>query len=496
MTIEIRPAAVMEQIERKKEALEALRDEAASKLLSVEGFSQDTLLTGAGWQASKDRIASYGALLSALTTAAERTMQADERVSSALAGYFEGCERVSEREWLDRQSDALSQARLMEERARWALHGTVGSAGLARMYEEAAAFAYDAANLAGDMLSKVYSYCDETNGAYEGDLADLTSCLARGCAAVSSSGFDAEAGRWGALDMSWSVELREKAAKVADQVLLEATRKEPGMVCVSEDGAWAYVSGKRFPLAGTASGLLSSELIAALAETGLGASIDLAALKAELDGKATASDVLRAVGIEKAGTYRFTSDGKIVFSGFTMAEGAQKMTTRISADNIGKHARPGAVFAAEEVEAAAKAKASGLRAGGGLLSMFFVGAGAASAYGSTYKEGEGKDEDRRRSDAEAAAIGSLAAAGAGALEGAVAGLALGGPAGVVVGAVVGLVFSQGVETYLESDLDGDGRTVQGDIDEWWYAGGGHAFANGCAEAFWEQLVTAPTGMAR
>lgn len=512
MGIEIRPAAVAAQIEAKAAVLSALLDEVAAKRAAARGFADDRVLSGAGYDAARQRVGSYDALLGAIETSVQRTMQVDARVAAALSERFGGMARASEDEWAQKQCEAEERARWLEGSLCWLRGLPTRSWQLERVYADAAEAAREHASAAGEMLSKIYSYCAETNGAYEGPLAELNASIARGCAAFASSGYGSVPGRWGALDASWLADLGRSAAEVGEQTRLEASANDPSAVFLSEDGKAVYVAGRKIAVEGAEPGLLSEELAGALAEAGLGAAFDLAALKAALDGEADAAAVLRAVGIEKPGRYRFTADGKVVFEGFSMAEGAKRMTTRVNVENVSEHARPAAVFESERVDAAGKSKAAGAKAGGTLLGGFFAAVGAAGAYGKAYDAGEGKDEDRRRSDAEAAVVGSLVSSGAGAVGAAAVG-AIGGfvagwfsagpvPAvvGIAAGAAGGVGASYAAEYALKTDFDGDGEPTQSDIDEWWYSDGGHdavdrAF-NDYPEAYWDQLANAPTGMAR
>lgn len=506
MGIEIRPSAVMGQIGTKAGMLDALLGEVRSKRSAAQSFVNDSFLSGAGYDAAKQRVSSYDALFGAIEVSVARTKQVDARVSSALSGYFGGCGRVSEDEWREKQREAEQRYVSLEGTLNWLRRQPVRMWWSEWSYSSAMNSARESASYAGDMLSKIYSYCDETNGAYGGELAGLNACIARGCAAFSSSGYSV-AGGWGKLDQSWQTDLRAKASKVAEEVYLQDSRDNPESVYLSGDGQYVYISGSKVSIEGADPDEFVQKLISSLVEGGVGVTIDLEALKTSLTGKTDALDILHAVGINKPGTYRFTPDGKIIFSDYAMVKGA-KMTTRINVENISKYARPSAVFNAESIKSSANAKATGLKIGGGLLTGIFSVISAAGAYDKAYKSSEGKSEDRRRSDAEAAVVGSLAGSGTGVIVGAgvgaVAGTSIGGPVGAVVGIVGGTVAggfaTWGVESALETDFDGDGKSTQADIDEWWYSEGGHGaldwLLHDCAEAYWNQLTTAPTGMAR
>lgn len=245
MGIEIRPAAVMGQVRAKAGLLGSLLSEVQDKRAASQGFSEDGLLSGRGWDAARERVSSYALLLSSLEASVRRTLQIDAGVSAALAGYFGGCAYVSEDEWLERKSEALSRCDWLEGSLRQMRRLSSRDLRCERLYAASIRFAQDSASFAGDMLSKIYSYCSQTNGAYA-EVGDLNACIARGASAFSASGYSAKAGRWGELDTSWRAELAVRGAKVAEAVMLEESRSDPEAVFVSGDRQYVYYQGRKW----------------------------------------------------------------------------------------------------------------------------------------------------------------------------------------------------------------------------------------------------------
>lgn len=97
------------------------------------------------------------------------------------------------------------------------------------------------------MLSKIYSYCSQTNGAYA-EVGNLNACMIKGASALAASGYSAKAGCWGALDASWRTELAVRGAKVADAVMLEEPRPDPEAVFVSGDRQYVHHQGRKWSI--------------------------------------------------------------------------------------------------------------------------------------------------------------------------------------------------------------------------------------------------------
>ena len=197
-----------------------------------------------------------------------------------------------------------------------------------------------------------------------------------------------------------------------------------------------------------------------------------------------ASEALADVGIKGMGTV-VERDGYLTYSGFEMAGGAARMTTRCSVANAPGLARPSAVLEARADFGVADAAAGVARYGGKLagygLTVGLAAWDACDAYQREYAEDAGIPEGRRASNAfaeagmsvgvdaasYAAGVGAQALVGviaAGAAEGSIAG-AFAGPIGIAVGTGVGIVASLVGQDLLNQDFDGDGESNRDEMED-------------------------------
>lgn len=230
--------------------LEELVTGVLSAVSNVYGFASETSLSGVGWESAKERIYNYAALFSGIAVAAKRVSQIDARISSALSGYFGGCDRVSEQEWLDKKEEALARASYMQDLLDASRADQNSSWYITSSYEGAVRLAMEDASFAGDMLSKIYSYCAETNNAYGTDLSNLFSLIRRGCAAFAIPGFNAHTGKWNAVDQSWRADLSKAAYKIADKMLKEQSLENPDSVVYAPGFQYLYFRGRKWRIEG------------------------------------------------------------------------------------------------------------------------------------------------------------------------------------------------------------------------------------------------------
>ncbi|MDP9859138.1 RHS repeat-associated protein [Olsenella profusa DSM 13989] len=230
MGIEIRPNAVMGQIDGKDKGIGDLCEEAKSRVEAINGLVGDDGLSGAGYAAAKKRFAAYASVLTALSTAAARVSQIDTQVSGALSGFFGGVDKVSEDEWKQKQDAANSAIEKLDSD-----HSQAASSDEGCSDEQEASYKSDraeqeqAASEAGAMLSRIYQYCEQTNGIYgDVDLSDLIDTAQKAMGAISAAGWNSETNSWGELDDSTFADLDKKTAKVAETIANSASDGQQG----------------------------------------------------------------------------------------------------------------------------------------------------------------------------------------------------------------------------------------------------------------------------
>ena len=206
MRIEIRPAAVAAQIDEKARILRAAlgsldQIELAISALSGSGDS----LTGAGYDAARAHMSRYGQLVGTAKRSISATLDADGAVRRALGG-FGGAGRVSEAEWREKLNDAERQISSLQAQARaLAQSAPPTAAGLEceLMAVKGSVQAWRRlADEAGRMLSRIYSYCEATNGAHEGRAGQVNAMAAAGAARFAGCGFSVSGGAvsWDPID--------------------------------------------------------------------------------------------------------------------------------------------------------------------------------------------------------------------------------------------------------------------------------------------------------
>lgn len=204
MSIEIRPASVREQIQQKARVIAECQSKLPLIAGEINGFCSSGRLEGEAYGAAKGHMQQYVGLVKMFHVAAELTRRADNRVLAAL-DRFGGASVVSEQEWIQKKKDAndlLSSLNgRLESLRNQPLSPSTGF--MAASLQASMAGCRRQASYAEDMLSKIYSYCAETNSLYEGELHDLSVAVASGVRAFSDCEFDSRTGEWGFLDKSW-----------------------------------------------------------------------------------------------------------------------------------------------------------------------------------------------------------------------------------------------------------------------------------------------------
>ena len=206
MTIEIRPAAVRDQIAQKSALLDEISGAVNGAHGKVDWFcGSGGVLAGEGYEAARIHMGQYKNFCLKVAECVEMTREADSRVLSAL-GRFGGMSVVSEREWLEKRNSAQRQAsRCRSEANRLAAQPFSPDAAFGAMCARFSAVMWqNQAEFASRKLSDIYSYCAETNGLYEGDFGKLTDAVRAGASAFTSCRFDSATGKWASIDYSWT----------------------------------------------------------------------------------------------------------------------------------------------------------------------------------------------------------------------------------------------------------------------------------------------------
>ena len=263
MSIEIRPNGVSDQVAAKANLLSEISSELAARKDIINAFI-DSPLTSDGYEALKARVETYPVLIAGLEYAATLTMQADQTVESAL-GRFGGVDKISEQELLDKQNDALDRVAGLEAQYSGILKGSC--TGLASDFlGNFIANAQLQADAAGEMLSDVYSYCEETNNVYQ-NVEDIYIAIDAGFQAFSNAA--AGKGNWPTLTNSgWIANLKiavangrpmiENADQIYDGETLNTEacsvlfgipfelwgRKEQNAMLLAYDAMWVGDSGQ------------------------------------------------------------------------------------------------------------------------------------------------------------------------------------------------------------------------------------------------------------
>lgn len=425
MGIEIRPAAVLGQLSEKSNKTSALREECKRIKKNIDLFYEDAFdLCGTGFDSAKNHFREYISLIDAIIAMTYKIDRSDDVVKNALLNRFGSEVEVSEDYWRNRQQEAMDSIKAIDDKLEESCKVKFGS-----IDTVAAAYIFDSCvsakaqwqtleNRASAMLSKIYSYCDETNNIY-GGIDELATAISKGILAFSNS-FDYAAKTWNQLDTSWKNDIDSYFGNAGADILL--AKSLGGEPIFTEDG-WAYIDGKRYDLLDAEDFELADSVMGNL-------------------GEESRQSVLE--GLWKDG---FES-GSLVASehGFAELSGV-----------LGKAAKFGGVV---------------------LVGIFGV-VDAKLAYDSAYTNSRGT-EDQRRSKAESAAakkvgttvvstgggvVGAYAGAAIGSLICPGIGTAIGGLIGGIIGSVAAETASEGI---LASDFDGDGITLSTEIDGGWY----------------------------
>ncbi len=213
--IQIRPAAVQKQITEKTSSMKSLSEECERLQEAARSFAKNESLQGAGWEAAKARVGAYDKLFSAIIYAYGLISTGDDTVFNALNSRFGSLEAANEEEWLQMQREAQALYDAAEKDFNDAYDPSHTSTDQSTKLQDASermGTNREKLDKAGAMLSKIYSYCEETNHVYEGDeLSGYRDAIAHGVSALTGSTFDPTTSSWHDWDDGWTDELNHAA---------------------------------------------------------------------------------------------------------------------------------------------------------------------------------------------------------------------------------------------------------------------------------------------
>lgn len=473
--IQIRPSAVQAQIEGKYGVMSALSDECERIGRAAQSFADEEALTGPGWDVAKSRIAAYSKLTAAMVYACGIIGIADRHVFSALSSRFGSTSAVDEEEWLQMQQEARHMLAQAESILSSSTSRGTGQDGALGEYASAIPGYLERIRRAGEVLSKIYSYCEETNGLYSDDeLSGLCNLVARGTRALASSGFDDQTCSWSAWDDGWVGELDVVVQGIAacdpmsetGAVDTDEVSRALYMMRAFPEGSAPYESAKRMLEAALGKIMEMDEgarraALACFAQSGLvtGARDEYGYLSPQC------SDELGTI-LQETGT---SWDVFLADAGYDEHEGADDLDVADTA--IGTVVS--GLFEAPMEDLGFTTLADGFNAVGGTASLIFIGAEMMHSYQDAYDDAFYLDERSRRIHARSELDFTLCTGSGevavGAAAGSVAGFIAGGPVGTAVGALVGIAVS-GVTGALGIDEQVHGvlAPILEDYSKWMY----------------------------
>lgn len=473
--IQIRPSAVQAQIEGKYGVMSALSDECERIGRAAQSFADEEALAGPGWDAAKSRIAAYSKLTAAMVYACGIIGIADRHVFSALSSRFGSTSAVDEEEWLQMQQEARHMLAQAESILSSSTSRGTGQDGALGEYASAIPGYLERIRRVGEVLSKIYSYCEETNGLYSDDeLSGLCNLVARGTRALASSGFDGQTCSWSAWDDGWVGELDVVVQGIAacdpmsetGAVDTDEVSRALYMMRAFPEGSAPYESAKRMLEAALGKIMEMDEgarraALACFAQSGLvtGARDEYGYLSPQC------SDELGTI-LQETGT---SWDVFLADAGYDKHEGADDLDVADTA--IGTVVS--GLFEAPMEDLGFTTLADGFNAVGGIASLIFIGAEMMHSYQDAYDDAFYLDERSRRIHARSELDFTLCTGSGevavGAAAGSVAGFIAGGPVGTAVGALVGIAVS-GVTGALGIDEQVHGvlEPILEDYSKWMY----------------------------
>lgn len=178
---------------------------------AARSFVEDESLQGSGWEAAKERIGAYDKLTSAIIYACGLISMGDDTVFNALNSRFGSLEAANEEEWLQMQSEAQALYDAAEQDFNDAYdskHPSIEQSAALQDASERMGTNKEKLDKAGAMLSKIYSYCEETNHVYDGDeLSGYRDAITHGVSALTGSTFDTNTNTWHDWDDGWTDEM-------------------------------------------------------------------------------------------------------------------------------------------------------------------------------------------------------------------------------------------------------------------------------------------------
>lgn len=444
--IQIRPSAVQAQIEGKYGVMSALSDECERIGRAAQSFADEEALTGPGWDAAKSRIAAYSKLTAAMVYACGIIGIADRHVFSALSSRFGSTSAVDEEEWLQMQQKARHMLAQAESILSSSTSRGTGQDGALGEYASAIPGYLERIRRAGEVLSKIYSYCEETNGLYSDDeLSGLCNLVARGTRALASSGFDGQTCSWSAWDDGWVGELDVVVQGIAacdpmsetGAVDTDEVSRALYMMRAFPEGSAPYESAKRMLEAALGKIMEMDEgvrraALACFAQSGLvtGARDEYGYLSPQC------SDELGTI-LQETGT---SWDVFLADAGYDEHEGADDLDvadTAIGTVVSGLFEAPMWSYGLEEL-------AKGFSTIGGVTSATFLLAETMHSYQDAYDDAFYLDERSRRIHARSELDNTLVTGAGSIVICGFIGSGIGGAAGAAIGAFGGAALSVGM----------------------------------------------------
>ena len=209
MRIEIRPEKVSEQIRSKESHLNKASDELLRRKDLIYLFLNSSL-DSEGYVALKNRMEIYPTLIAGIEYAAILNKKADQKVTDELQSFF-GLDAVSEQEYLDLQREALERVASLEEQYLSFVTDQYGMASGAMsgtdLFHSVSIYnAQHQADAAGEMLSRIYSYCEATSDVHADIVDDIHIAIEKGLQALADTPYDGDG--WPTIDESWIADLR------------------------------------------------------------------------------------------------------------------------------------------------------------------------------------------------------------------------------------------------------------------------------------------------
>ncbi|HIY84132.1 MAG TPA: hypothetical protein H9823_09855 [Candidatus Rubneribacter avistercoris] len=231
MGIEIRPAEVGRQAASDTQALRQLREAAVGRRNACAAFSQEVILQGEAWSSIKRHFGeAWAAWWLAVANAAEELEGMNDRLASTVSSYWGGTARVSEQELIEQQNSIRFSIGELE--------GCLGARLSPRYLDSLRSLDAYTSN----RLSKVYSYCAETNGLYSSASFDT---VRAGLSYLTTARFDPASGFSYQQSASWMADAERAFYGTTKAAFTKLQKERFGFDDETAEGLWTVYSGLR-----------------------------------------------------------------------------------------------------------------------------------------------------------------------------------------------------------------------------------------------------------